>query len=171
MVPMRGPCDVERRRGHTGDTFARVPAATLTRLHMDPEGPTPAVSDSAVLSELPEQAIEALVAAAGPGSGSTLIAAELRQLGGALGRPHRGAGALAMIDGQFVLFGVAIAATPEMAAQGLTDARRLVEALRPWANGGSYLNFAEEPTDTSRATTPPATPGCSGCGRRWTPTG
>ena len=28
------------------DTFARVPAAGLVRLHMDPEGPTPAVSAS-----------------------------------------------------------------------------------------------------------------------------
>ena len=44
--------------------------------------------------------------------------AELRQLGGALARPHAGAGALPMLDGEFVLFAVAIAATPEMAAAG-----------------------------------------------------
>ena len=54
------------------DTFERQPTAALIRLHMDPEGPTPAVSDSLVLDSLPDAAIDALVAAAGPGSGSTL---------------------------------------------------------------------------------------------------
>src|SRR3954468_24763369 len=38
------------------DTFARVPAASLVRLHMDPEGPTPGVSASTMLAELPEPA-------------------------------------------------------------------------------------------------------------------
>ena len=74
------------------------------------------------------------------------MAAELRQLGGALGRPHPGAGALPALDGQFVLFGVAIAATPEMGAAGQVDADALVAAMSPWANGRQYLNFLEEPS-------------------------
>ena len=49
------------------------------------------------------------------------------------------------------LFGVAIAATPEMGAQGHADAQRLMAALAPWANGRNYLNFAEEPVDTRTA--------------------
>jgi FAD/FMN-containing dehydrogenase len=112
---------------------------------MDPEGPTPAVSDTAMLAELPGNAVDALLAAAGPGSGSTLLATELRQLGGALSRPAPNAGALPMLDGRFVLFGVGIAATAEMGAQAFADARRLVAALRPWSNGRQYLNFAENP--------------------------
>jgi FAD/FMN-containing dehydrogenase len=131
------------------DTFARVPAASLSRLHMDPEGPTPAVSSSLLLRELPAAAVDAFLATAGHGSGSSLVAAELRQLGGALGRPHEGGGALAMVEGRFAFFSVAIAATPELAAQGLADARRVADALRPWANGRSYLNFTEEEVDTS----------------------
>jgi FAD/FMN-containing dehydrogenase len=131
------------------DTFERAPAASLVRLHMDPEGPTPAVSDSVVLGSLPEEAIDALLAATGPGSGSTLLLSELRQLGGALGRPHPGGGALDKVEGQFVFFGAAIAATPEMGAQGHADAGRAVQALAPWANGRQYLNFAENPTDAS----------------------
>ena len=35
------------------DTFARVPAKSLVRLHMDPEGGAPVVSDSAMLGSLP----------------------------------------------------------------------------------------------------------------------
>jgi FAD/FMN-containing dehydrogenase len=129
------------------DTFTRVPAKSLVRLHMDPEGNTPGVSDTTVLGELPEEALQQFLEAAGPGSGTTLLAAELRQLGGALGRPHPGGGVLSHVEGSFLAFGVAIAPTPEAAAQGEADARRLVHALAPWANGSSYLNFAEGPTD------------------------
>ncbi len=117
------------------DTFARVPAAGLVRLHMDPEGPTPAVSVCAILGDLPDAAIETFLALTGRGSGSTLLAAELRQLGGALARPAEGAGALPMVDGAFVMFGVAIAATPEMAAQGQADGAALVDAMTAYASG------------------------------------
>lgn len=133
------------------DTFARVPARTLVRLHMDPEGPTPAVSDATMLAGFDEDALQAFLAAAGPDSGSSLLMAELRQLGGALGRPHAGGGALSHLDGQFAVFAAAIAATPEMAAQGQADAHRLVAALAPYANGRSYLNFAEGVTDVKAA--------------------
>jgi FAD/FMN-containing dehydrogenase len=133
------------------DTFARVPAASLTRLHMDPEGPTPGVSASTILEDLPEPAVESFLALTGRGSGSTLLAAELRQLGGALSRPAEGAGALPMLEGRFVLFGVAIAATPEMGAQGHADAVALVDALSAYSSGRDYLNFAETAVDASRS--------------------
>ncbi|MFW5470302.1 FAD-binding oxidoreductase [Knoellia sp. CPCC 206435] len=133
------------------DTFTRVPSATLTRLHMDPEGPTPAVSAGTVLDGLPEEAIEAFLAEVGPGSTTSLLAAELRQLGGALGRSSADAGALSHLDGAYAGFFVAIAATPEMAQQGRADATSLVGALAPWATGTSVLNFTEERTDTSTA--------------------
>lgn len=133
------------------DTFARVPAASLTRLHMDPEGPTPGVSSSTILAELPDEAIETYLRYAGPRSGSTLLAAELRQLGGALGRPAEGAGALPMLDGKFILFGVAIAMTPEMGAQGHADAMRLVNAMSTYSSGRDYLNFAENQVDVRKS--------------------
>jgi len=133
------------------DTFGRVPAKSLVRLHMDPEGPTPAVSDSAMLDALPDDALAAFLEAAGPGSGTSLLAAELRQLGGALGRPHPGGGVLSHLDGTFAMFAVGVAPTPEMAAQGQADARRLVAALTPYSSGRSYLNFAEVPTDPRTA--------------------
>jgi hypothetical protein len=133
------------------DTFGRVPASSLVRLHMDPEGPTPAVSDSALLSALPDAAIDAYLATVGAGSGTPLLGAELRQLGGALGRPHPGGGVLDHLEGQFVLFGVAVAPTPEAAAAGHAGARALTGALAPWANGHHYLNFAEGVTDTRTA--------------------
>jgi hypothetical protein len=117
---------------------------------MDPEGPTPAVSDTLVLDSLPDAAVDALMGAAGVGSGSTLILAELRQLGGALGRPHEGAGALPKLEGQFVFFALGIAATPEMAATSLADASRAARAVAPWQNCKHYLNFAEHAVDTAK---------------------
>jgi FAD/FMN-containing dehydrogenase len=129
------------------DTFTRVPATSLVRLHMDPEGPTPVVSDTSMLAELPDEAVDAFLAEMGPGSTSSLLLAELRQLGGALGRPHEGGGVLDHLDAAFVSFGLAIAATPEMAAQGEVDAHRFTAALSPWSNGRSYLNFSENAVD------------------------
>ena len=136
------------------DTFARVPAASLSRLHMDPEGPTPAVSGHTMLAGLPDEAIDAVLAQVGHGCTTSLLAAEFRQLGGALGRPHPGAGALPQLDGAYAAFFVAIAATPEMGAAGQADAHRLVEALEPWTTGSPVLNFSEEPVDTRRAYAP-----------------
>ena len=130
------------------DTFARVPARSLTRLHMDPEGPTPGVSDGTLIGELADPTIDTLLEQVGPGSTSSLLSTELRQLGGALGRAPEGHGALARIDAAYAVFAVAIAATPEMGMQGQLDARRLTSSLQPWSTGGSYLNLAENATDT-----------------------
>jgi len=138
------------------DTFGRVPVQALARLHMDPEGPTPSVSNSALLDGMPEAAIEAFVEQAGPGSTSTLLVSELRQLGGALSRPQPGAGALPAIDGAFLAFGVAIAATEQMAAAGLRDANALVAALAPFRSARQYLSFVEHPTDPSTGYEPVA---------------
>lgn len=130
------------------DTFAQVPGSSLARLHMDPEGPTPAVSGSAILRELTADGVATLIAAAGPGSGSPLLLAELRQLGGAVGRPHPGSGVLSHLTGAYVLFAVAMAPTPELAARGAAAAEELVTAMAPWATGQQYLNFVEKPVDT-----------------------
>src|SRR4029079_14953634 len=48
------------------DTFARVPAKSLVRLHMDPEGAAPFASDSIMLSQFPDAAVDTFIAEAGP---------------------------------------------------------------------------------------------------------
>jgi FAD/FMN-containing dehydrogenase len=127
------------------DTFARMPATALARLHADPEPPTPVVSDTAMLGPLDATAIASLVDAAGPQSGSSLLVAELRQLGGALGRPAQDAGALAALDGDFVLFALALAPDPASEQAGAADTRSLIGAMRPWLRGRRYANFVEVP--------------------------
>ncbi len=130
------------------DLWGPMPAPALVRLHGDPEEPTPAVSAARLLGPLDRDGVAAFAGAAGPGSGSPLLVAELRQLGGALGRRPAGAGALGMLAGDFALFAVAIAPTPQAAAAGQAGADRLARAMAPWATGGHYLNFAESRVPT-----------------------
>jgi FAD/FMN-containing dehydrogenase len=138
------------------DTFARVPAKSLVRLHMDPEGGAPFTSDSAMLGSFPDAAVDTFLAEVGPDATTSLLMAELRQLGGALGRPHPGGGVLSHLAADFVLFAGAIAATPELEARGHADALRLTRAMAPYANGRQYLNFAENPVDARTAYEPEA---------------
>src|SRR5215210_4337950 len=55
------------------DTFADMPPVGLSRIHMDPEEPMPGISDTMMLDGLSEQTVDALVDAAGSGSGSPLL--------------------------------------------------------------------------------------------------
>jgi FAD binding domain len=131
------------------DMFAPIPAAALSHIHMDPEHPVPGIGDGMVLDELTPAAIDALVAVAGPGSGSPLLAVELRQLGGAIGVPPAEHGALAKIGGAFAFFAVGMAMTPEMGAAVSAHVDAVMEAMDPWDAGRRYLNFTERSADAS----------------------
>ncbi|WP_205687417.1 FAD-binding oxidoreductase [Cellulomonas endophytica] len=131
------------------DTFGRVPAAALVRLHMDPEEPSAAVSATAVLGPLDDEGVATLLRVAGPGSGTPLAMVELRQLGGALSRPAEDGGAMPCLEGEAVLFAGGMASTPELAAINHAAATALVAGMAPWATGRQYLNFAEGRTDTA----------------------
>jgi FAD/FMN-containing dehydrogenase len=133
------------------DTWGRTPASALTRLHMDPEGPTPSVGSGTLLCDLDEGGIRAFVDAVGPSARTSLLMAELRQLGGAVNRPVRDGGVVNRIDAAYVAFFVAVAATPELAVAGRVDAERARRALATWETGRSFLNFAERPVDPRTA--------------------
>ena len=131
------------------DTFATMPAGALQRLHGDPEAPTPFVSEHRMLSALPRDAVEAFVETAGPESGSALLVAELRQLGGALSRRPERHGALPRLEGAFAMYAGGLALHDEMALTSLVHARRLAMAMAPWDHGRRHLNFEEHPADAS----------------------
>jgi hypothetical protein len=101
-----------------------------------------------MMAEVPEEAIEALVEVAGPGSGSPLLFVELRQLGGAFARAPQDGGATAAIEDPFAFFALAMAMTPEMGEVGAAAAVKSCEALEPWASERRYLNLNERPGDT-----------------------
>lgn len=124
------------------DTVDGAAPATLATLQLDPREPTAVYADSIILDDLPERAVDALVATAGPGSGSELLFVELRQLGGALSRPADRPGALDRLDGGFLALGVGMDTGSGWSAVH-HDAHRVWDALRPWANGTSYLSMAD----------------------------
>jgi FAD/FMN-containing dehydrogenase len=138
------------------DTFATVPTASLARLHADPEGPRPGGRESLLFDRLGAGALDAFLATAGPGSGSAMRSAELRQLGGALGRPHPRGGAVSHVDGRYLLVAAPDPAPDDPPERGVEDARRLVDALAPWANGRRYLGLAGGSGDVSAGYPPDA---------------
>ena len=114
-----------RALGPEMDTFADMAPVGLSRIHMDPEQPMPGMSDSMMLDGLTAETVDALVDAAGPGSGSPLLMVELRHLGGALGR-YAG-GALSRFDGEYLYFAAGIPMDPAVVAGArgaLRDRRR-----------------------------------------------
>jgi FAD/FMN-containing dehydrogenase len=135
------------------DTVTRVPAPSLVRLHLDPEGPTPAYASSRLLRGLPDSAIAAVIGAVGPGSGSRLDVAEFRQLGGALHRPDPGS-ALASLDGEFLVLGLALGDDPAEWARLRDAAALLLSALEPWTTARQYLPMLDDATDTRKAFPP-----------------
>jgi FAD/FMN-containing dehydrogenase len=130
------------------DTFDMVPPVALSRLHNDPEDPTPALTEHRLLAELPAEAVDGFLAVAGPGSGSTLLMAEIRHLGGALARVRPGHGALASLEAAYMFFGIGLAATPEMVAGLEAELPRFKAAMAEWDAGRGYLNFEERSVDS-----------------------
>jgi FAD/FMN-containing dehydrogenase len=137
LRPLRG-------LGPQMDTFATIPATELKHLHMDPEHPVPGHGDGMLLSDFNDAAIDALVSVAGSGAGSPLISVEVRHAGGALARKAPGAGALASIEGQFLMFAVGMSPTPESGAVVRAHVELVQNALAAWDSGRMYLNFAEK---------------------------
>jgi FAD binding domain len=130
------------------DSFGPMPAAGLCRIHMDPEQPVPALTTQAPIAELTDEAIEAFVAnGPGPETGSTLLLAELRHLGGALARRTEGAGALDKLDFPFVMEAVGALMAPDAGETVPRDLKRLDDALAPFRATGGYFNFVDSPCD------------------------
>jgi FAD/FMN-containing dehydrogenase len=124
------------------DTFARIPASALVGVHMDPPAPTPSTSCHAMLGSLPAQAVDAFVAAAqAPG----VFVHELRHLGGAAARRPVGGGAVASLEGEYLLHAIAVVPTPEAAPAGTAAVRAAVAALVAWRVEALALTFVDAP--------------------------
>ncbi|MBV8948798.1 MAG: FAD-binding oxidoreductase [Solirubrobacterales bacterium] len=130
------------------DTFSTVPAAALSHLHMDPDHPVPGKGDGMLFSEMPAKAIDAFVAAATGDSGSALLSAEIRQLGGAIARPAPEHGALGSIDAPYIMFAVGMTPTPELRDLVQTQVAGMQETLSPWSTPHFYMNFSERAIDS-----------------------
>ena len=132
------------------DTFGVLPAHRLGEVHMDPPGPVPGSGDGANLRELPREALDALLALAGHGVESPLLALEIRHIGGQMAKPARSGGAVDHLDGDYLLYAVGIAPTPEAIAAVEHATREVIAAVEPWRADADYLNFREVSTPADR---------------------
>jgi hypothetical protein len=139
--------------GPVMSSLAAVPPAGIAGLHMDPPGPVSGITGHMLLGDLPAAAIDDLLGAAGPGSGSTLTSVEIRHGGGALSRAGEGSGALATIPGSYNLFAVGSTMEPEAVAP-TRDRLGVLTAALASDEAGRYLSFCEDPTDFETAFSP-----------------
>lgn len=153
------------------DTFEWMPTAGLSRIHMDPENPVPAIGDGALVSELTDEAIDAFVGLAGPESGSPLLLSELRHLGGALRRPAEDGGALSHLDSGFAVYSVGMPMSPELAEAIPGHLAKITETMKPWAASGGYYNFTEGSCDVDEILPPDVCARLDEVKRKWDPAG
>jgi hypothetical protein len=83
------------------DTWAPKRPAELLLTHLDPPQPLIYQNDHFLLADLGSDGIEALVAVAGPTSGSNLLVVELRQLGGAFATGSANGGVVDHLDAAY----------------------------------------------------------------------
>jgi hypothetical protein len=158
--PLRGVVSLALRFGFTGpaargdelvapmrrvadpllDSIGPMSYAAVDGIHMDPTEPMPAVMRGGLLHSLPTDAVDALLAVAGPDVDVPLVMAELRLMGGALGRPADVPNAVAGREGAFSVAVVAPAPPPLVeTAHAVTEG--VLRALEPWSPGTSLVNF------------------------------
>ncbi|MGY1609802.1 MULTISPECIES: FAD-binding oxidoreductase [unclassified Geodermatophilus] len=117
-----------------------LPPTALDAVHMDPTEPMPAWEKGALLADLTEETVDALLAAAGPEVHVPLVMVEVRQLGGALGRPAPVPNA---VTGRHAAWSVFVVApmVPELAGVVPHVGRGVLAALAPWTATGALVNF------------------------------
>ena len=129
-----------RALGPVMDTVDWTPIETLSRLHMDPEGPAPGVGDGAMLDDVDGHLIDLFVEAV---VGKPIISAEIRHLSGAVARRSSQHGALDAFEAPYVMYAIGMAPTPEFGQLVAEAVAGLRDTLAPWESDHTYLNFAE----------------------------
>ncbi len=114
-------------------------------IHMDPVDPLPAWEKGMLLEELTGETVEALLEAAGPQVEIPLIMAEIRLMGGALGRQPEVPNAVAGRSGAYSVL-VLGPAVPELADVVPAVGKGVLRALMPWAAPGVLTNFLGDVT-------------------------
>lgn len=123
------------------DTVAQMPYAGVDAIHSDPTDPMPHHQAGVVLRDLPAEAVDALIAVAGPHLAIPLAIVELRLLGGALARPAAVPNAASGRAGAFSLQGIG-PLLPGLENVVPAVVHSVLDALEPFAAPGLALaNF------------------------------
>jgi FAD/FMN-containing dehydrogenase len=122
------------------DRVGELAYSDIGRIHDEPDSPVPVQQSQTLLSELPPEAIDALIKAAGPESGSPLLLVELRRLGGALARTPEHASAFSHRHAPYALHTIGLAVPPDQHIVAAA-AQATIGSVEPWSSGGMFANF------------------------------
>jgi FAD/FMN-containing dehydrogenase len=117
------------------DTWQPAAPPAVLRTHMDPAEPVPLYGDHLLLGELGDDGAAAFLRVVGEGSGSPLINAELRQLGGAFSVPNPAGGVLDHLDARYAYLGGGMPGGPVTAESILRHCAVVRAALSRWDTG------------------------------------
>ena len=124
------------------DSLGELPIDEVGLIHNDPEGPSPAWSNGTLLSHADDGLASAVFAAAGPGARIPFVAAELRHLGAAVAVDVAEGSAVGGRSGAYTLTLIA-APEPSLFQTIVPEAAgRIFDAVRPWINPESNVNFS-----------------------------
>lgn len=136
-----------RALGPFADTVREMSPRDVGTIHAEPTAPVAFHSRNTMLDRFDADAVDTLLAHAGPGAGAPYLA-ELRHLGGATDRPARVGSALARGTGRFCLY-TGGPAGPAGAGPLRADLDRVHRAMEPWGSGRACVNFLAGPDVTA----------------------
>ncbi len=123
------------------DTWQLAAPPAAAQAHIDPVEPLPIFADHLLLDELDDEGAAEFLRVAGPGSGSVLTNAELRQLGGALSAAPPEAGVLGQLDARYAYVGSGVPFGPVSPEAIIERCAAVRAALRPWDTGRTAPTF------------------------------
>jgi FAD/FMN-containing dehydrogenase len=132
------------------DSWQATSTSAVLDVHMDPEDPVPYIGDHLLLSQLDATAEETFIEVLGEGSGSPLILAGLRQLGGAFAEPNPAGGALDHIEAPYCYVGAGAPMGPVTEEMLRSHHAKVRAALAPWNTGWTTPSFVEDVTQPQR---------------------
>ncbi|CAM5230879.1 Mitomycin radical oxidase OS=Streptomyces glaucescens OX=1907 GN=SGLAU_19190 PE=3 SV=1 [Streptomyces glaucescens] len=141
------------------DMVEEMDHADLDRIHLEPQDPLPAREYCLLLRDLPADALDTLVALAGPAAGADypLLMVEVRHMGGALARPSAAEDAVCARDARYFMDSVGVLPAPPVAEAVERATRELYGAMAPYGTGRTMVNIHGTPgdeADRARAWTP-----------------
>lgn len=115
----------------------------IPEIHMDPDEPGTFVGDHLLLAEPGREGIAELLRLTGEGSGSPLIAVELRQLGGRMAVADPAGGALNRLDARLAYMGAGVPELRGTPAEIIGHCDKVRAALSPWDTGRTAPGFVK----------------------------
>jgi FAD/FMN-containing dehydrogenase len=158
--PIRGKTQVRFRAAYIGDpaegealiqpwldwkaplqnTFTDMPFSKVGDISQDPVDPVAGYGSSEMLDEISDEALEVIIQYATDRS-LPFVGTEFRHAGGAIADVPVNANAISNRDAEFYMVIGGPAPTPELYNASKAAVMQFKAAMKPYTNGGVYLNF------------------------------